>query len=227
MCGTDLEVPPGGFFVLVEDEEVFAAIHPEIERAIFRRPEGGWPTLNDVDGPLGFADAVILRDCRGTMIDSVAYRRRWSTAGVSVERIDPGATSWASANWSPHHGPGPGSPGRGNSVSFHLPEHAGLLSMSPQTFSPDGDGEDDLVAFSVTLPQPGLVRLTVFDANGRVVNRLVDGEVIEAERITFWDGRRSDDTEAPMGVYFALLEARLTSADRMLKSRAPVVLVRR
>ena len=96
----DLAIGPGQFLVLVEDEGAFAATYPDpgagsgadsiaAAPAVVFRPAGGWPTLNDVEGPLGFADAVAMRDPLGTAVDSVAYGAGWAGSGVSVERIDP------------------------------------------------------------------------------------------------------------------------------------------
>jgi hypothetical protein len=223
----DLWLFPGGFVVLVEDEEVFARKHPGVDPGGCLRPAGGWPILNDSDGPLDFADMVVLRDTFGTMIDSVAYRERWSKTGVSTERINPEACSWSAGNWSPHFGVATGSPGARNSVSICLPTGDKLLSLEPRAFSPDNDGMADMLAVSVTLPGPGLARVLVFDANGSLVTRLVDGEVIETNRVTFWNGTRSDEAEAPTGIYIVLLEARMLSSGETYRSRAPVVLVRK
>jgi hypothetical protein len=222
----DLWLWAGEFMVLTEDEEVFACKHPGISPAVYRRPAGGWPILNDSDGALGFADMVVLRDGLGTMVDSVAYRERWSRTGVSVERINPGSCSWSAGNWSPHFGPSTGSPADKNSVSIHLPAGDRLLSLEPQAFSPNNDGDSDMLSVSVTLPGAGLARLLIFDANGSLVTRLLDGEVIESNRITFWNGRRGDEALAPTGIYIVMLEARMLSSGEMYRSRSPVVLVR-
>jgi hypothetical protein len=194
---------------------------------MFFRPAGGWPTLNDNDGPLGYADAIVIRDRFGTTVDSVAYRQDWSSPGVSTERIDPRVSSDNPANWSPHYGSSRASPGSPNSVSFHLPTAGELLSLSCKTFSPNGDGKDDLVAVSLSLPDAGLVRLTVFDINGRSIKRLIDGDLVDAGRVTFWDGHRDDGSEAAMGVYLVMLEARLEASDRTYRAKAPLILVRR
>jgi len=223
----DLWLWAGEFMILTEDEEVFARKHPGVDAAIYLRPAGGWPILNDSDGALGFADKVVLRDSFGTMVDSVAYRERWSEEGVSAERINPEACSWSAGNWSPHFGPATGSPGERNSVSIHLPTRDRLLSLEPHAFSPDNDGDSDMLAVSVTLPGAGLARLLVFDANGSLVTRLLDGEVIENNRITFWNGTRGDQTNAPTGIYIVMLEARMLSSGETYRSRSPVVLVRK
>jgi hypothetical protein len=222
-----LTLAPGDMLVLVEDEEVFGVAHPELGSDDFLRPCGGWPTLNDADGPLGFADMIVVRDAMGTMVDSVAYRSRWSRPGTSVERIDPRGPSPMSSNWSPHYGSTGGSPGRANSVSFYLSEGRRILSLSPAAFSPDGDGRDDLLAVSVKLAEPCVVRLTVFDLGGRPVKRLIDGEVVEVSRITFWDGSSTVRPEAAMGAYLVLLEARGTSSGNTYRAKSPAILIRR
>lgn len=223
----ELILGSGDFLVLVEDEDIFTAIHPDVSHAEFRRPTGGWGTLNDVDGPLGFADAAVVRDNYGTMVDSVAYSESWTDPGKSVERIDPDAGSANAANWSPHYGELTGSPGAANSVSFHLPRAGSVLSLSSKVLSPNGDGKGDLVAVSVAMPGVCLARLTVFDVNGRPVKRLIDGEEIDSGRVTFWDGSRDDGTRAATGVYLIMLEARMDSSGETLRARSPLILVRR
>ncbi len=223
----DLIMGSGTFLVLVEDDDTFQAIHPDISRPAFRSPSGGWTTLNDVDGPLGFADAIVIRDGYGTMVDSVAYAESWTDPGRSVERIDPAAPSPHAANWSPHFGVSSSSPGAENSVSFHLPAEGKVLSLSTKTFSPNGDGKDDLVAVSVALPGAGLVRLSVFDINGRLVRRLIDGETVDSGRVTFWDGSLGDGARARTGVYLLMFEARMHASGETFRARSPLILVRR
>jgi hypothetical protein len=223
----DLILPGGGFFVLVQDAKTFGTIHADLARDVYGEPRGGWPTLNDVDGPLGYADAVVLRDPFGTAVDSVAYAKSWTSPGKSVERIDPAGISTNPANWSPHFGETASSAAGPNSVSFLLPVEGRVLTLSPRTFSPDGDGEDDMVAVSVALPGAGLVRLSVFDLNGRMIRRLIDGEIVDTGRVTFWDGTRDDDTACPMGVYLLLFESRMEASGRSFSAKSPVVLIRR
>ena len=223
----DLILEQGDMVVLVEDENVFGVAHPDLGPHDFLRPSGGWPTLNDVDGPLNFADMIVVRDAMGTVVDSVAYRSRWTRPGTSLERIDPRGPSAVSSNWSPHYGSSGGSPGRENSVSFCLAGDRSILNLSPAAFSPDGDGRDDLLAVSIRLAEPCVVRLTIFDLKGRPVKRLIDGEVVETSRITFWDGSGTIRPEAAMGAYLVLLEARGTSSGKAYGAKSPAILLRR
>jgi len=217
---------PGGYLVLVEDEDDFLAAYPGLGYAALR-PAGGWPTLNDTEGRDGYADAVVIRDAFGTRVDSVAYSAAWGQPGCSIERIDSGARSEHASNWSPHYGASRGSPGRSNSVSVTFPEPGGYLKLRPGIFSPDGDGADDLLSVSVEVPAPAVVRLKVFDINGRSFKTLLDGDLVEDRRITFWDGSVKDGRPAPIGVYIVLLEASPVRGGKTIHSKMPVVLVRR
>ena len=52
------------------------------------------------------------------------------------------------------------------------------------------------------------VTLNVFDASGRLVRELVDGEVLTAGRYeTMWNGRNDAGHQVASGVYFYRLEA--------------------
>jgi hypothetical protein len=222
----DLWLEAGAYLLLVEDQQVFAMAHqdPDIN---FLRPAGGWPTLNDKDGAFGIADMVVVRDYHGTAVDSVAYRERWSSPGVSIERIDPRQPSPNPANWSPHYGGDQSSPGRANSVSFHVGDGRDILSLCPEAFTPDGNGANDFLAVKVTFPEACLVRLGVFDLAGNMVQSLIDGEVIEQSRTTFWNGKSTDGRDLATGVYLVTLEAKATSSDRAYELKRPAILVRR
>jgi hypothetical protein len=223
----DLTLEAGGFVVLVESEEAFAASYGDSNGIVFLKPKGGWPTLNDVDGPLGFADALVLKDSFGTTVDSVVYGQAWSRPGMSIERVDPEGRSTASSNWSPHYGRAAGSPGKPNSVTLIVPQSESILSLNPASFTPDGDGRDDLVAISVRLPAAGAIRVSVFDLNGRLVRRLVDGDAVEAMRITFWDGCDDHGSKAPVGIYVVGLEAEAATGGESYRAKSPLVLTRR
>jgi hypothetical protein len=228
----DLVMAPGGFLVLVEDPAGFERAYPECLDSVgcsYFKPAGGWPSLNDTDGPLGFADAVCIRDTFGAAVDSAAYHEGWAGGGASVERIDPGAVSREPATWSPHYGSSGGSPGRTNSVAFLVPPTGGLMDLSAGVLSPDGDGRDDVLAIAIRAA--GLARLRVFDVNGHSVRSLLDGERVERGRVTFWDGRNADGAEVAVGVYIILLEVMPSGSDRSPGGpqgvKRPVVVVRK
>ena len=54
--------------------------------------------------------------------------------------------------------------------------------------------------------------LRIFDASGRVVRTLLDGNTEPGAYATIWDGRDETDTRLPSGVYFARMDAGSFSA---------------
>ncbi len=85
----------------------------------------------------------------------------------------------------------------------HLAEAAApalaLRANVPNPFNPR-------TTFAFSLPRPGVVRLSIFDARGRLVAQLVDAELPAGEHRAEWDGRDRAGGDAASGSYFARLE---------------------
>ena len=60
---------------------------------------------------------------------------------------------------------------------------------------------------SFTLPEPGPVRLEIFDINGRLVRTLIDGHVGKGLREANWNGRDNSGRAVASGLYFYRLTA--------------------
>jgi plastocyanin len=71
-----------------------------------------------------------------------------------------------------------------------------LLQAAPNPFQPE-------TILSFRIDHAGPVRLEVFDASGRLVATLADGDFQAGQYSIPWDGRTLGGTEAPSGVYFA------------------------
>ena len=77
-------------------------------------------------------------------------------------------------------------------------------------------------SFAYTLAEEGVVTLTVFDAQGRVVRTIVSGEQPAGPGSATWDGTREDGGPAEAGVYFARLHtpgARAALSRRVVLTR--------
>ena len=82
-----------------------------------------------------------------------------------------------------------------------LPETLKLFCNYPNPFNPQ-------TKIAYDLPGEATVTLNVFDASGRLVRELVDGEVLSAGRYeTKWNGRNNAGRLVASGVYFYRLEA--------------------
>ncbi len=80
-------------------------------------------------------------------------------------------------NWSTSAAPSGGTPGWQNSLyAVSIPPSASL-AFSPNPFSPDGDGYEDVTLVSYYLPtSAGVVRVRVYDSRERLVRILADRE---------------------------------------------------
>jgi len=74
-----------------------------------------------------------------------------------------------------------------------------LAQNSPNPFNPSTE-------IRFTLAQSGRVNLRVFDAAGRLVRTLVDGDLPADTHAVHWDGRADDGGRAAAGVYLYRLE---------------------
>jgi hypothetical protein len=72
-----------------------------------------------------------------------------------------------------------------------------------------------------TLSEARQVRLTVYDARGRTVARLVDGSEGPGDHAAIWDGRARGGVRAAAGVYFCTLETdgQRVRSDRLVLTR--------
>jgi hypothetical protein len=95
----------------------------------------------------------------------------------------------------PLHGTATGAPGAPASA-----EQPALLASYPNPFNPS-----TLLAYR--LPAPCALRLTVHDAQGRLLRCLAEGRQEAGEHSVAWDGRDERGRPLPSGVYFARLAA--------------------
>lgn len=206
---TIMTVSPGSFSVLAADSSVIPH-YPALE-------EGSIPVvvLARASG-LGLnngTDGLVVRDRTGLVIDSVTYERAWhvtgvSTSGRSLERTSVQASGVHAASWTSSAAAGGATPGRKNSVSRRM-EHSALeVTVSPDPFSPDGDGYEDRLMISYRADASSLfLHVQVFDLLGRELVSLASGAFVPPEGTVEWDGRNSNGRIVPMGGYIVLIQA--------------------
>ncbi len=155
---------------------------------------------------------VVLLRADGEVIDGFSYKKSMhagvlhDTKGVSLERLwmEQGMGSWHSAASTA----GYATPGYQN--SRHAPDIAGeaWFAVTPEVFSPDNDGYNDLAYISWKLPAPAFtLGITVYDAQGRAVRRLAENALAGSSGHIGWDGRLDGGKPAPEGIYIVLIRA--------------------
>ena len=79
------------------------------------------------------------------------------------------------------------------------------ISRYPWAIWPNPFSDGTLIGFS--LPTSGRVDVSVFDVNGRLVQRLEGGTLVAGEHHLWWDGRDVAGRPVAGGVYFSRIEA--------------------
>jgi len=198
--GSGATIFPKDFLVVTGDSSFFN-YYPEVKpsRVLI---DGEFPTLNNDK------DSLFLVDLSGTIIDELAYTSSWGGRnGHSLERIRPENSAADSTNWSTSVAAAGSTPGNQNSIFLHIKAANNWLSIFPNPFSPDGDGKDDFVTFTIQTRSPtSVAELRIFDATGRMIRTLLANQPIGSKYECIWDGRERNGKILPMGIYIAYLE---------------------
>lgn len=156
---------------------------------------------------------VLILNPHGNIIDEVNYSDKWhfsllnNTKGVSLERVDYNGSSTQNNFHSAATSAGYATPGFKNSQYKTNEEIAGEISITPEIFSPDNDGHNDLATINYSFPSSGYVaNITVFDASGRPVRYLQKNALSGIKGYYRWDGLDDKNKKLPQGIYIIYTE---------------------
>ena len=166
----------------------------------------GFPTFPDVS-------TALLFDSQGLEIDRFAYSKNLHLSllatqeGVSLERIRVNGPTLGSNFHSAAGVVGYATPGRPNSQAQDAPGGNQELTVEPEVFTPDDDGQQDFTTLTYHLDQPGYAAsVTVYDALGRLTRHLVRNETLPTSGLLQWDGIDDKGHKAAVGYYILLVE---------------------
>ena len=175
------------------------------------------------------SDSVVLFDSSGSVVDKVDYQSKWGGGdGFSLERINPRGFSSESSNWSQCVSAEGGTPGRRNSIfASSLPPRA-KISVSPNPFSPDGDGVEDAATISYVLPtKTSAVNLRIYDIHGRCIRTLLGATLSGSQGSVIWDGRNAAGRVCPMGIYILCIESLSSTAGEVALAKTTIILAKK
>lgn len=199
---------PGEYFVLASDSSI-------LRRYSMCAADSGHLTIVgksslqlDNDG-----DQLVLRDATGMPIDSVAFSARWHNpelldlTGRSLEKVRPALPSADPRSWGSSVSASGGTPGCVNSIFTDQLPNQSRLTISPNPFSPDGDGKEDYTLVQYEVPMVTCtMMITIFDVRGRLIRRLSNNDPCTSRGIVAWDGLNEDRQKVRIGIYVVLLE---------------------
>jgi len=207
ICQESRLIFPGEYYAVTTDTAAVKACYLTTNPGGFIQVSG-LPSMNDDEG------AIALALGTGEIIDRMIYSDKMhyplltGTEGVSLERINPEQPSSILSNWhSASETVGYATPAYQNSQYGQVAQSGNEISLSPSVFSPDNDGKDDYLTISYTFEQSGNnARVSVYDATGRLVRRLVNNELCGTNGAFTWDGFTDDRTLALAGRYIIYID---------------------
>ena len=127
---------------------------------------------------------------RGTFDGGMNNAEIWHTASENVE-------------W--------GTPGYLNSQILY-PAVDGTVTLSPEIFSPDNDGYQDVLTIQLDLETTdNIINIEIYDSRGRRIKELKDNFFTGNSALFTWDGSTDENTKATIGSYILLIT--VTHAD--------------
>jgi hypothetical protein len=165
------------------------------------------PSYNNDDGN------VVLVHVGGEVIDrfdydvSMHFPLLSETKGVSLERINYERPTDDITNWhSASETAGFATPGYKNSQYSDV-VFDGEIIITPDIFSPDNDGYNDVLNISYSFSESGYVgTILIFDSRGRLIRNLVMSELLGTSGTYSWDGITEDNQKAAIGIYIVYFE---------------------
>ena len=202
--GNEALLGVGDFLLLTPDAPGLRASRSLPVGAVVLEPDGGWPTLNNSAAAGESADQVFLLDASGVVVDHLSYDETLlGERGQSMERGQ--VAAGASTGW--FASPGDPTPGLPNAAAAAPLPRSGL-SVHPNPFSPDGDGDADVLHVLLRRPpEEASIVAEVFDLTGETVRVLGAGRSGSGVLQWLWDGRDGSGRAVPMGAYVVVVRS--------------------
>ena len=184
------------------------------------------PSLPDDEG------IVCLTNIKGQIIEQFAYSDKMhfdlikEEEGVSLERLSFSKGTNEISNWhSAASTAGYATPTYQNSqtaVKNEVPESN--FSVSPEVFTPNGDGIDDLLHLYYNNTEVGgLVTIRIYDSSGKVIKHLANNESIGMAGDFVWDGLSDKSHALRPGIYIIYIQKLYPSGQVIQKKLSCVI----
>ena len=197
---------PGEYLVLTESGSI-------VKSQYYTSNPNGFSDMANLPAMNTDEDIVVLTDLSNQVIDRVYYNSDFhfdllnETKGVSLERIDYNRSSLDITNWnSASSSVGFATPAYRNS-QYATGQESGEVNVSPEAFSPDNDGFQDVLNITYALETPGqMANVLIFDASGRQVRNLIRNETLSQRGTLSWNGLNDQNEKSPIGIYVIYFE---------------------
>jgi len=212
-----------GEFIILSEDTLSQFYQLQIKKIVILNK---FPTLNDQD------DEIVLIDPLGSWKEKVRYEREWLEGeefrSPSLERINPLLYENKAENWGPCIDQNSATPGKVNSIYSEVKIGETKVIASPNPFSPNSDGIDDVTIISGEIPERSArIKAEVYDIRGRLIQTLRDNRFSGSHFHLVWDGRDEKGRIARIGIYIIFIQALNDRVGVMREMRTTVVLAQK
>lgn len=198
---------PSTYLCLSSNQRIVKGFYTAKDPKAFLDVES-FPSYNDDEGAAVIIGPGAFEIERFAFSQNMHYALLDNKDGVSLERVDFNRSILESTNWqSAASGVGYGTPGYQNSQYIGAANGNDALSLSPESFSPDGDGYNDVMNINYAMPEAGYEgALTIFDGNGNIIRKLTGRQLLGLNGAYTWNGLTEEGNLATAGVYIVWFE---------------------
>ena len=193
---------------------VLLSTNSEVVGQQYDCPTDNFLQMNSFPSYANAGGTAILMGKNGTVVDGMFFSEKMHypllkvTKGVSLERVSfdqpsMDANNWHSAAERVHFG----TPGYANSMMQTAEPSQDEISITPDIFSPDGDGYDDACFINYHFDETGYtMNVYIFNVAGQRMCHLAKGELVGQEGSLLWNGLDDNGNRVPVGVYVVVTE---------------------
>ena len=191
----EIWIRSGEYLIIAQDVAKFISTYPDVDCPMVESSD--WEVLNNT------GDKIILKDSLGFIIDQISYNYTWES-GISSERISSEKPSNDQNNWWRCVDLKGATPCKKNSNSISYSDKI-EFEISPNPFSPDGDGFEDTAVFEYKLPLKSELSIEIYDVKGRLIKTIMEDQPQASGKI-FWDGKDDGNRTVRAGIYIVYVE---------------------
>jgi len=201
--------------LLFPEDYLVLSKNPEIVKQQFytSNPTGfikveSFPSFNNDKG------VSIIKNKNNLIIDIFEYAEEMQFPllnfydGVALERINYNRPTNDKTNWhSASQQSSFGTPAFENSQFTKEEDIEDPVSVSPEIFSPNADGVDDVLNINYEFENPGYTaNITIYNSAGKLTKTLIRNELLGTKGSFSWDGINQNNEKANIGIYIIYFE---------------------
>lgn len=217
---------------LIVKPNEYIALSPDINhlKLQYSTPDTAYLATQEIPSLNISSGNVSIINAEGILLDSFNYLNEWhyslleSTKGVSLERISFDVSSTIPSNWfSGTTSTNYATPGykNANSEVNTVSKNDDILSFDKNSFSPNQDGQDDLLVIRIKSEIQGSVgSITIYNVHGVQVRDLANNVLLSNQDQFIWNGLDDQGNKCKIGHYIVVYQGFNTSGKKETLKKA-------